>query len=57
MDKMFYVYILHCADGSYYTGQTDDIYRRLQVHSDPACKESGSLGLILHLRLSSLGLG
>ena len=25
----FYVYILKCADGSYYTGHTDDLERRL----------------------------
>lgn len=26
------MYILHCADGSYYTGSTIDINRRLQQH-------------------------
>jgi predicted GIY-YIG superfamily endonuclease len=29
---MFYVYILKCADGSYYTGMTDDLERRLAQH-------------------------
>ena len=29
-----YVYILRCADGSYYTGHTDDIYTRLDQHND-----------------------
>ena len=28
----FYVYILKCADGSYYTGHTDDIELRLAQH-------------------------
>ena len=28
----FYVYILKCADGSYYTGQTDDLEHRLAGH-------------------------
>ncbi|MBX3300920.1 MAG: GIY-YIG nuclease family protein [Nitrospira sp.] len=28
----FWVYILHCADGSYYTGHTDDLERRLAEH-------------------------
>ena len=28
----FYVYILKCNDGSYYTGHTDDIERRLSEH-------------------------
>ena len=26
---MFWVYILRCADGSYYTGHTDDLERRM----------------------------
>jgi len=30
--KTGYVYILECADGSYYTGSTKDIERRLQQH-------------------------
>ena len=28
----FYVYILKCADGSYYTGHTDQIEARLVAH-------------------------
>lgn len=28
----FYVYILHCSDGSYYTGHTDNIEKRIQEH-------------------------
>ncbi|MDA0988719.1 MAG: GIY-YIG nuclease family protein [Chloroflexi bacterium] len=28
----FYVYILRCADGRYYTGYTDDMERRLTAH-------------------------
>jgi putative endonuclease len=28
----FYVYILKCADGTYYTGSTNDLYRRLNEH-------------------------
>ena len=28
----FYVYILRCADGSYYTGHTDDLTIRLAAH-------------------------
>ena len=28
----FYVYILRCADGSYYTGHTDNLERRLAAH-------------------------
>lgn len=34
----FWVYILQCADGSYYTGHTDDIEKRISEH------ESGQMG-------------
>jgi putative endonuclease len=30
--KMFFVYILRCSDGSYYTGHTDDIEKRISEH-------------------------
>ena len=29
-----YVYILECADGSYYTGSTKDITKRLEQHNN-----------------------
>ena len=32
MDKRWFVYILECGDGTLYTGITDDVQRRLQVH-------------------------
>ncbi len=28
----FFVYILRCADGSYYTGHTDDLDKRMAAH-------------------------
>ena len=28
----FYVYIIRCADGSYYVGHTDNLERRLAAH-------------------------
>lgn len=31
--KKWYVYILRCADGTLYTGSTDDVQRRLAVHN------------------------
>ena len=34
----FYVYILKCADDSYYVGHTDDIERRISEHMSGACK-------------------
>ena len=30
--KFYYVYILHCSDGTYYTGMTNDLERRLTQH-------------------------
>ncbi len=30
---MFYVYILRCVDGSYYTGCTEDLNERLKRHN------------------------
>ncbi|MDP5238895.1 GIY-YIG nuclease family protein [Uliginosibacterium sp. 31-16] len=34
---MFSVYILKCADGSYYTGHTDNLEHRLGQHHIGAC--------------------
>ena len=34
------VYILECADGSYYTGLTNDIYRRVFEHNNGQNKEA-----------------
>lgn len=31
--KKWYVYILRCADDTLYTGMTDDVTRRLEVHN------------------------
>lgn len=31
---MFYVYILHCADGTYYVGSTNDMEKRLHSHNN-----------------------
>ena len=30
---MYYVYILHCSDGSFYTGHTRDIASRMAMHN------------------------
>ena len=32
-NKTWYLYILECADGTLYTGITDDISRRLEQHN------------------------
>jgi putative endonuclease len=31
-EKTFWVYILLCINGSYYTGYTDDVQRRFEKH-------------------------
>lgn len=33
MDKKWFVYILRCSDDTLYTGMTDDVPRRVQVHN------------------------
>ncbi len=35
---MFWVYILRCTDGSYYTGHTDNLERRIDQHHAGDCK-------------------
>ncbi|OGB83301.1 hypothetical protein A3F66_05575 [candidate division TM6 bacterium RIFCSPHIGHO2_12_FULL_32_22] len=32
--EYFYVYILQCADGSFYTGHTDNLEMRIAQHSE-----------------------
>ncbi len=34
---MFWVYILRCADGSYYTGHTDNLERRIGQYQTREC--------------------
>src|SRR5512146_2355710 len=34
---MFWVYILRCADGSYYTGHTDNLETRIGAHQSGEC--------------------
>ena len=34
LDSVWYVYVLQCSDGSYYTGVTKDIKRRLNEHNN-----------------------
>ena len=33
MEHKAYMYVLECRDGSYYTGYTTDVSRRLAVHN------------------------
>lgn len=36
--QYFYVYILKCSDGSYYTGHTDDFEKRMYEHKQGRIK-------------------
>ena len=38
--KYLYVYILKCSDGTYYTGVTNDVEKRLLEHNSGINKES-----------------
>ena len=31
--RVFYVYVLECQDGTYYTGYTNDLENRLKLHN------------------------
>lgn len=33
----FWVYILKCGDGAYYTGHTDDLEKRIGEHQSGSC--------------------
>ena len=33
MDHKAYMYVVECCDGSYYTGYTTDVKRRIAVHN------------------------
>ena len=32
-EKMYYTYIVQCSDGTYYTGYTTDVARRVRTHN------------------------
>lgn len=34
MEKQWFVYILECEDGSYYTGVTNDLDKRMKAHTE-----------------------
>ncbi len=33
MEKQWYVYMVQCRDGTFYTGITDNISKRMEVHN------------------------
>ena len=48
--KLYYVYILKCSDGSYYTGMTNNLERRVMEHQsgfDKSCYTFSRLPLQL----------
>ena len=34
MEKSWWVYILECADGGFYTGVTNDVDKRMKAHAE-----------------------
>ena len=34
MEKAWFVYILECSDGSFYTGVTNDLDKRMKAHAE-----------------------
>lgn len=34
MEKLWFVYILECQDGSFYTGVTNDLDKRMKAHAE-----------------------
>ncbi len=34
MEKIWFVYILECEDGSYYTGVSNDVDKRMKAHAE-----------------------
>ncbi|MDP8268657.1 MAG: GIY-YIG nuclease family protein [Candidatus Tenebribacter davisii] len=52
MPKTYWVYILKCSDGSYYTGSTSDIWKRLSEHQSGLVKGYTSKRLPVELVFS-----
>lgn len=46
---IFYVYIIKCADDSYYIGQTDNLEKRIAEHKIGACAGYSSTRLPIEL--------
>ena len=34
MEKKWFIYLLECGDGSYYTGVTNDLDKRMKLHAE-----------------------
>ena len=48
----FYIYILSCSDGSYYTGHTDNLEKRMAEHQSGKCDGYTSTRLPVQLQWS-----
>ena len=44
MESMCYTYILKCSDGTYYTGWTNDLDKRLKAHNGGKIYEEPQTG-------------
>ncbi len=51
--KYFFVYILRCSDGSYYTGHTDNLEKRVSEHKLGKCSGYTSQRLPVELIFST----
>ena len=40
--KFYYVYILLCSDNSYYTGMTNNLEKRIELHNSKSSKYASS---------------
>ena len=56
-EAKYYVYLLLCADGSYYCGSTNDPEKRLQAHNaGRGAKYTRPFSSILRVRISDAGV-
>ena len=64
MSKPFWVYVLHCADGSYCTGRTDDLELRMAkqssaggLHGNASASRSGVWTRVRNARRGTSAVG
>ena len=54
MKKQWFVYILECGDGSFYTGVTNDVDKRMKAHAEgkgSKCVYQKGFGKLLRVKL------
>lgn len=57
--KVYYVYILKCSDGTYYTGVTSNLYVRLEehkkgIHSQSYTYKRRPIALVFHAEFTNV---